>query len=63
MNKQLISECEWANSTLRKTLVTLNNKEQTIQSLNLKNTVLSKKLVELTEEIARLTTLTKQQKE
>lgn len=63
VNKQLISECEWANSTLRKTLVTLNNKEQTIQSLNLKNTVLSKKLMDLTEEVARLTTLAKQQKE
>ena len=62
VSKQLVSECEWANSTLRKTLVTLNSKEETIQSLNLKNTVLSKKLVDLTEEVARLTLLNKQQK-
>ena len=62
VKKQLINECEWANSTLRKTLVTLNNKEQTIQALNLKNTMLSKKLIDLTEEIARLTMLSKQQK-
>ena len=63
VSKQLISECEWANSTLRKTLVTLNNKEQTIQTLNLKNSVLSEKLMQLTEEVARLTTQSKQQKE
>ncbi len=57
LNKNLVSECEWANNTLRKTLVTLNNKEKEIQSLSLKNTVLSKKLVELTNEVARLTNI------
>ena len=57
VNKNLISECEWANNTLRKTLVTLNEKEQTIKALSLKNTVLSKKLIDLTNEVARLTML------
>ena len=58
VNKNLVSECEWANDTLRKTLVTLNEKEQTIKALSLKNTVLSKKLMDLTNEVARLTSLT-----
>ena len=60
INKNLISECEWANTTLRKTLVTLNSKEKEIQTLSLKNTVLSKKLVDLTNEVARLTALNQQ---
>lgn len=60
LNKNLISECEWANNTLRKTLVSLNNKEKEIKSLSLKNTVLSKKLIDLTNEIARLKELSVQ---
>ncbi len=53
-NQELISECEWANNTLRKTLVNLTTKEHEIKSLNLQNTILSQKVIDLQNEIYNL---------
>lgn len=51
VSEKLKSECEFANETLRKTLVSLNEKEKLIESLNRLNSDLQTKVKELSEKL------------